>query len=245
MKIIRLKEIDSTHKFAIRMIESNSAIECGIIADVQTNGVGRCERKWESAFGNLYASIIKKIPKNEDICKISLATACAVHETVKNLLDSEKRDHLYLHWPNDIYYKNKKLSGILLAVVADWIVISIGLNIHSVSIPTAVSLDSIVGGFSVSAQRLFDSILEVLNNWLGLLQTSGFSGIREYWLRNIVGMNSEVTIKNGVDSISGIIRGIDDLGRLILETHDKELYISSGDMFLNEQKIVVNYGEKK
>ena len=245
MKIIRLKEIDSTHKLAIRMIENGSAFECGIIADVQTNGVGRCERKWESASGNLYASIIKKIPKNKDICKISLATACAVHETVKNLLDSEKKEHLYLHWPNDIYYKNKKLSGILLAVVDNWIVISVGINIHSVSIPTAVSLDSIVGGFSVSAQQLFDSVLGMLNNWLALLQTNDFSDVRKYWLRNIIGMNSEVTVKNGKDSLLGIIRGIDELGRLILECNDQKLYISSGDMFLNEQKIMVGYGEKK
>ena len=227
------------------MIESNSAIECGIIADVHTNGVGRCERKWESAPGNLYTSIIKKIPKNKDICKISLVTACAVHETVKNLLDPEKKDYLYLHWPNDIYYKNKKLSGILLAVVGDWIVISIGINIHSVSTPTAVSLDSIVGDFSVSAQPLFDSVLEMLDRWLALLQIDDFSSVRKYWLHSIVGMDSEVTIKNGSDSLSGIIRGIDDLGRLILECNDRELYISSGDMFLNEQKIMVNYGEKK
>ncbi len=245
MKIIRLKEIDSTHKLAIRMIENNSAIECGIIADVQTNGIGRCERKWESAPGNLYASIIKKIPKNKDICKISLVTACAVHETVKNLLDPEKKDHLYLHWPNDIYYKNKKLSGILLAVVDGWIVISVGVNIHSVSTPAAVSLDSIVGSLSVSAQQLFDSILEMLDRWLALLQNDDFSSVIKYWLRNIVGMDSEVTIKNGSDSLSGVIRGIDELGRLVLECSDQTLYISSGDMFLNEQKIVVGYGEKK
>ncbi len=245
MKIIKLKEIDSTHKFAMRMIESNSVFECGIIANVQTNGVGRCERKWESAPGNLYASIIKKIPLDKDICRISLATACAVHETVKNLLDLEKKDYLYLHWPNDVYYKNKKLSGILLAVVDDWIVISIGVNVHSVSIPTAVSLDSIVGGFSVSAQQLFTSILEVLSGWLDLHRVNDFSNVREYWLRNIVGLNSEVIVKNGNDSLSGIIRGIDNFGRLILETNSQRLYISSGDMFMNEQKIVVDYGEKK
>lgn len=242
MKIIKLKEIDSTHKFALRMIENNSAFECGILAEMQTNGVGRCERKWESAPGNLYSSIIKKIPPNIDICKISLATACAVHEVVKNLLNPKKKEQLYLHWPNDIYYKNKKLSGILLAVVEDWIVISIGINIHSVLVPAAVSLDSIVGGFSVSAQQLFDSVLNKLDVWLNLLQMESFSGIREYWLRNITGMNSEVTIKNGRDHLSGVIRGIDELGRLILECDDRRLYISSGDMFINEKEIVVNYG---
>ena len=239
MKIIKLKEIDSTHKLALRMIENNSAFECGIIADIQTNGVGRCERKWESAPGNLYSSIIKKIPPSVDICKISLATACAVHEAVENLIDS--KEHLYLHWPNDIYYKNKKLSGILLAVVEDWIVISVGINIHSVSAPTAVSLDSIVGGFCVSAHQLFDSVLNKLSTWLNLLQIEGFFGIREYWLRNITGMNSEVTIRNGRDSLSGIIRGIDELGRLILECNGRKIYISSGDMFMNEKEIMVKY----
>lgn len=245
MRIIKLKEVDSTHKLAIRMIENNSVFECGILADVQTNGVGRCERKWESAPGNLYASVIKKILKNKDICKISLATACAVHETIKNLLDPEKKKHLHLHWPNDIYYKNKKLSGILLAVVEDWIVISFGINIHSVPTPTAVSLDGIVGDFCISAQRLFGSVLKALDSWLNLLRIDSFSGIREYWLRNIVGMNSEVTIKNGRDHLSGIIRGIDELGRLILECNGRRLYISSGDMFVNEQEIMVNYGEKE
>ena len=224
------------------MIENGSAFECGIVADIQTNGIGRCERKWESAPGNLYSSIIKKIPKNVDICKLSLATACAVHETVKNLLESDKMDHLYLHWPNDIYYENKKLSGILLAAVEGWVVISIGINIHSVSTPTAVSLDSIVGGFSFSAQQLFDFVLNKLNIWLNLLQVENFSGIRGYWLQNIVGMNSEVTIRNGRDSLSGIIRGIDELGRLVLEYNGRKLYISSGDMFINEKEIMVNYG---
>ena len=109
MKIIKLKEIDSTHKLAVRMIENNSAFECGIIAETQTSGIGRCERKWVSAPGNLYSSIIKKLPENKDMCKISLATACAVHKTVKDFLDPEEKDNLYLHWPNDIYYKNKNL----------------------------------------------------------------------------------------------------------------------------------------
>lgn len=245
MKIIKLKEIDSTHKLAVRMIENNSAFECGIIAETQTRGIGRCERKWVSAPGNLYSSIIKKLPKNKDMCKISLATACAVHKTVRNLLDTDKKDNLYLHWPNDIYYKNKKLSGILLAVIGGWIVISVGLNIRSVSVPTAISLEKIIGVSTVSTEKTFRSILDNLNSELSLIQAGRFSDIREYWLQNIVGMNSEVTIKNGNDSLSGIVRGIDELGRLILERDEKKLYVSSGDMFENEKKIVVNYDKKK
>ncbi len=227
------------------MIENRSAFECGILADIQTNGVGRCERKWESSPGNLYSSIIKRIPKNKDICKISLATACAVHETIKDFLSPEKKDLLYLHWPNDIYYKNRKLSGILLAVVDDWIVISVGINIHSVLLPTAISLDDIIGDFDISAEQLFDSVLSRIDTWLNLLRVDNFFDIRKYWLRNITGMNTQVTIKNGRDRLFGTIRDIDELGRLVLECSDRKLHISSGDIFVNEQKIVVDYDEKK
>ena len=58
MKIIKLKEIDSTHKFALKMLESENVFECGIIAENQTNGIGRCERQWVSANGNLYSSVM-------------------------------------------------------------------------------------------------------------------------------------------------------------------------------------------
>ena len=95
---------------------------------------------------------------------------------------------------------------------------------------------------NVSVFRLFDDVLSKLDFWLRLLQKNGFDRIKKYWLKNIVGMNQNVVIKNGNDNISGIIKGIDELGRLILEHGEKIVYISSGDMFINEKNIMVNYG---
>ena len=127
-------------------------------------------------------------------------------------------------------------------MVGEWAVISVGINVHSVPVSTSVSLENIVDVKNVSVFRLFDDVLSKLDFWLRLLQKNGFDRIKKYWLKNIVGMNQNVVIKNGNDNISGIIKGIDELGRLLLEHGEKIVYISSGDMFINEKNIMVSYG---
>ena len=238
-KIIKLQEIDSTHKFALQMIDNKKAFECAIIAKHQTSGIGRCGRQWISGSGNLYTSIIRKMRVGDELGRISLATACAVHSVISTYV--QDKENLQLHWPNDIYYKNLKISGILLAVIDDWIVISIGVNIQSVEVDTAISLADINSGIELAPVNLLQDILGELDCWLSLQYISNFVCIREYWLEHMCGLNSAITVKNGKDAVTGIMNGIDDFGRLILKNDDRNLYISSGDIFINENKITVNY----
>jgi BirA family biotin operon repressor/biotin-[acetyl-CoA-carboxylase] ligase len=237
-KIIRLQSIDSTHKFAIRLVENGKAVECAIVAENQTAGIGRCGRKWESLHGNLFTSIVKKFPQNYDNGKLSLMVACAVHEAISFYIPGD----LYLHWPNDIFYKKLKLAGILIAVVDCWTIISVGVNVSSApEIGVAVSLKDVCGSGIVSAEEMLNNILVKLNKWLCAFEKFGFLCVKSYWLQYINEINCKVIVRNGSDSISGIVRGIDDFGRLILNRDDQNLLISSGDMFLNMERIVINY----
>jgi BirA family biotin operon repressor/biotin-[acetyl-CoA-carboxylase] ligase len=238
-KIIRLKTVDSTHKFALRLVESGKAMECAIIAENQTAGIGRCNRSWKSSSGNLFTSILKKLPqKNHECGKLSLLVACAVHEAISHYIPHE----LYLHWPNDIYYKKSKLAGILIAVIDCWIVISVGINVSSTpKVDVAISLRDICKQHIVSVEEIFDNVLVELDKWFNIFDVLGFSYIKNYWLQYINEINCKVIIRNGGSSISGIIRGIDDMGRLILEENHRNLLISSGDMFLNTEGITVSY----
>jgi len=235
-KIIKLRKVDSTHKFALHMIESHTPFECAIIAESQTSGMGRCGRQWVSVSGNLYSSIIRKMTLSDNVSRISLATACAVHSSI-----SKYTQDLKLHWPNDIYYKNHKISGILLTVVENWVVISVGVNIYPVEVPIAISLKDIDAEIEVSPLSLLQNILVELDRWLSLPYVNDFADIRKYWFEYMWGHDSVVTIHNGNDSEMGTIKGIDWSGRLILEKDGRNLYISSGDMFVNENNIVVNY----
>ncbi len=105
---IKFKIIDSTHKYALEMINKNKAMECIIIADEQTDGVGRGERSWLSVKGNLFASMLLNTEnhKFENFGHLSLLVACAVHESISEYLKDQSP--LTLHWPNDVYYNSKK-----------------------------------------------------------------------------------------------------------------------------------------
>ncbi|MDR3151403.1 MAG: biotin--[acetyl-CoA-carboxylase] ligase [Holosporaceae bacterium] len=243
-KIIRLNVIDSTHSHAVRMVTNGGLLAypdgCAIVADMQTAGVGRCHRRWLSPRGNLFASILTRMPEPEDFCKLSLAAGCAARETVLHF--TENPDFLKLHWPNDIYYKNRKICGILVALADNWLIISVGINVNvSPGIESAVSIKDALESADIPLPEVLCILLKNVDYWLLQLQTLDFFCVRDYWLQNINEMRGNVVIKNGRESISGIFRNLDDRGRLILERNSGErLFISSGDLFMNAETIVVS-----
>jgi BirA family biotin operon repressor/biotin-[acetyl-CoA-carboxylase] ligase len=219
------------------MIEKGKEEECAIIAENQTAGIGRGKRTWESFPGNLFASIITKLTPDYDCGKLSLTVACAVHDAVSGYVSND----LYLHWSNDIYYKKTKLAGILITVISYTAVVSVGINVNSApETNAAISLRDICCSDVVSVEKVFNDVLIKLEEWFSFFEKFGFFCIRNYWLRHINEIDCKVTVKNGSDCLSGTVRGIDDSGRLILEKDGKKLLISSGDMFLNTERITIS-----
>ena len=244
---IKFKTIDSTHKYALEMINKNKAIECMIIANEQTDGVGRGERSWLSVKGNLFASLLLNTAnyRFENFGHLSLLVACAVRDSISEYLNDESQ--LTLHWPNDVYYNSKKISGILLAKLDNWVIVSVGLNINSVpNLKTAISLaelknSGLMKGEVPSAYQLIDCFLSDFKDWISRFHDSGFSIIKEYWLHHTKEVGETITIKNGKEFLIGTFRDIDDCGRLVLDKGEKRFYVSTGDMFLNPKGIVKEY----
>src|SRR3989344_6751761 len=80
-----------------------------IIADTQTAGRGRFKRKWHSAKGGLWMSILLKTENIENMQYLTFAAAVAVVKSIKKITDLNTN----IKWPNDVHYKNRKLCGIL------------------------------------------------------------------------------------------------------------------------------------
>jgi BirA family biotin operon repressor/biotin-[acetyl-CoA-carboxylase] ligase len=231
------------------MLNQNAnLLECAIIANCQTKGIGRCNRRWISPEGNLFTSIIKKSPSYRDIGKISLTVACAVRETVAHFIGDSS--DLTLHWPNDVYYKNSKISGILIAVMGDWMVISIGINVcHAPSNLSATCMRDILLQSnrdlgSTTVMTVFNLLNTNIDSWLLVLEKLSFSCIRSYWLRNINDFKCNVVLRNGNESLCGLFYDLDECGRLILEKDGEHFVISNGDLFLNQEGILVDNEEK-
>ncbi len=247
--IINFKTIDSTHLHAIMLAEKEELEECIIVSEKQTNGIGRCGRKWISSSGNLFVSILKKtneifIKDPNELGRLSLTIACAVRETIAYYISDSK--NLCLHWPNDIYYKNEKISGILISIINDYLIISIGININSapnLESRKAISIKEILQNSKmIDASKILNILLKNIDVWIQTFKMKGFSYIKSYWLLNINEINCKIIIKNGSSSISGIFVDIDEYGRLVLEKYGKHLRISSGDLFVNQEGIIIKHG---
>lgn len=152
-EIIRLSETGSTNNY-IRQILAKRALPEGslVITDFQTSGRGQAGNSWESESGkNLTFSLViypEVIAANEQFL-ISQITALSIKETL-----SEYVEGIRIKWPNDIYWNDRKICGMLIendlaGSVIHCSICGIGINInqkefHS-NAPNPVSLTQITG----------------------------------------------------------------------------------------------------
>ena len=149
----KVKEITSTNDYLAHLCKESKAKEFyTVIAESQTKGKGQRGNSWESEAGkNLTFSTVlypTALEANKQFC-LSMLAALACHEALDNYIDG-----FSIKWPNDIYWKDKKIGGILIEneLEGKYIVqtiIGIGLNInqevfHS-DAPNPVSLKQILG----------------------------------------------------------------------------------------------------
>ena len=137
-----------------------------IYAGYQTAGRGQTGNSWESEKGkNLICSIL--LPPNKNLYFLNIAVSVAI----LRLLD----EPLTIKWPNDIYWKDKKLAGILLenAIIGNevkYTIAGIGLNVNQTEFvsdaPNPVSLKQITGkeyAIDQLMQDLLEAVHKVLN----------------------------------------------------------------------------------
>ncbi|MBO7247592.1 MAG: biotin--[acetyl-CoA-carboxylase] ligase [Bacteroidaceae bacterium] len=126
--------------------------------DYQTAGRGQKGNSWESEGGkNLLFSILihpENVMASKQFC-LSEAISLAVVDTLKRVLSDESLSKdVAVKWPNDIYWKDKKIAGILIendlvgCNIRDCI-IGVGLNVNQEKFvsdaPNPVSLYNISG----------------------------------------------------------------------------------------------------
>ena len=109
-----------------------------VVADYQTGGRGQRGNSWISAKGkNLLFSLLI-YPKNVFAKTNSLSAHCFAGN--KNTLDRFTHD-ICIKWPNDMYWKDKKIAGILIendlkGNKIENTIIGIGLNLNQEIFPS-------------------------------------------------------------------------------------------------------------
>ena len=134
-KVLFLSQCHSTNDMAADLLKEKPQIEgTTIITKNQTQGRGQRGNIWESEPGkNVTFSVILKpttIPTQNQF-QLHLITTLAIYQTLFPILGKE----LKIKWPNDIYYRDRKLGGILIenALKGSHIensIVGIGINVN-------------------------------------------------------------------------------------------------------------------
>lgn len=135
MKFINFKEIGSTNEYVRRDLRVKEFE--AVVAEKQTNDRVKRGNLWISDKGGAFFSFWTE-DKYELQDKIEMFSCYVVSEVLKEYIkeSSEKtsedeREHLKFKWPNDIYYKDEKISGVFCDKVRDRIIIGIRINVNN------------------------------------------------------------------------------------------------------------------
>ncbi len=159
MNIHLLNKANSTNQYLKEYIEREGRPEslyC-IVAEDQTEGRGQQGNTWFSKKGDsltfsFYLGCGALEPRKQFV--VSEFVAYGLYKTIKRYLTEEQGRLVKIKWPNDIYYGDQKLAGILIehsitGSKIDHSIIGVGINLNQTSfpdnLPNPISLKMITG----------------------------------------------------------------------------------------------------
>ena len=230
LKILHFDEINSTNVYLYdKMAEKTDISDMVVAASHQTAGRGMDKNRWESEAGkNLLFSIALNVNylAAENQFKISQAVSVAIVETLSQFIDNQQ---LFIKWPNDIYFGDKKLAGMLIQNTIEGrmmgvSIIGIGLNVNQIGfskdIPNPISIKQITGK-DFNLENLLNLLITNIKNAVESLRlVTNQEDINQKYVEKSYrfGIWAEYFYQNKVKILK--IKGFDKYGRLLL--YDKE-----------------------
>ena len=238
-------QIDSTNAYLQRQQPECDIRNWVVSADEQTAGKGMGNNGWESEIGkNLTFSLaldMSFLPAERQFL-LSEAVPLGILEVLDGLLSdsfegidsnrtasarnnmsSKPAEKLSIKWPNDIFYENRKLAGILInstikANMMDVSIIGIGLNVNQMHFqewPThPISLKMIMGK-EYALQPLLEQIAEHIIIKVEQLKSDS-TFIEQDYLKRLFRYHTWADYEVDGKILRLFMIGIDPFGRLML-----------------------------
>jgi len=219
------RSLPSTNKKAETLIRSGS--DPGnflVFSDLQTGGIGRKDNIWYSPPEGIWMTVaLYSLPFKSGL---TIFTGICIHKAILDYLTTDLRleipsDCLKIKWPNDIYWKDKKVCGILSNYLDNWKyhIIGVGINTNNNEFPpqlkdTAAALKSIYKhniDNQILMKRIFDRIREELPAFIEDALDL------DYYNKNSLLIHRNIELDTDFDKFSGESLGINKSGALILK----------------------------
>ena len=228
---VRLKQVDSTNNYLKQLASNSKPLPEGtvIMAENQYAGRGQQQNGWFAQPGkNLTFSILLKpfFLKITDQFDLVRAISLGVFDALQPL----SGPLLKIKWPNDIYYGEKKLGGMLIENMIQGgqiknTIAGIGLNVNQDNfpdwLPNAISLKQILHT-DYDLETLLSEICGHVEGWYLKLKAGKIDDIRNLYLSRLYWLGEQRTFKAKDGLFKGTIRSVAHSGILKVENNNRE-----------------------
>lgn len=208
------------------MVQSPNITEgTTIIANFQTAGKGQRGNSWESQEGkNLMFSVILKpsflSPKEQ--FQLNITISLAVSEFLTTYLGKK----IKVKWPNDIFFEDKKICGILIqnfikSSTIETSVVGIGININQIEFSEgkATSLAKVLAK-EFDRNILVNEFLEILEKNYLQLRNGEIKSLKNRYVESLYKRDEASFYKTKEKVFKGMIIGIDEIGQLMIKENE-------------------------
>jgi len=236
--ILYYTRIDSTNAVAKRLAQQGAAEGTLVIADEQTAGRGRLDRRWLAPTGTslLFSLIFRPDLEVGRIQGLTMICGLGVREAIREVTGLPAQ----LKWPNDIMLHGRKAGGILTEMSAsiehlDYVIVGIGLNVNLdiTALPAEFNATSLRHelGQPVSRVKLLQRALVHIEKRYYALQ-AGQWPVRE-WAAALETIGQRIKLHTIRGVWQGVAEDVDDDGALLLRLNNGQLIrVLVGDITL-------------
>jgi BirA family transcriptional regulator, biotin operon repressor / biotin---[acetyl-CoA-carboxylase] ligase len=211
-----------------------------VVANEQTSGRGRMDRKWFTPPDSALAMSLILRPSSIERAHPARTTgllALSLSESLRKLGLSPQ-----IKWPNDVLLGGRKVAGILVESTwigenPDAIVLGMGVNVLSASVPPAdqvlfpaTSIEAELGG-PVERLKLLQDILTSVLAWRPRLGTEAF--LNE-WEASLAFRGQQVQVQGSSGGpVNGELIGLNlDASLRLIGEHGKSVTVQFGEVHL-------------
>lgn len=238
-----LQSVDSTNNYVKRLAADGGEEGVVVVSEEQTAGKGRLGRHFESPKKTgIYMSILLR-PKfsAEKSLAITTIAAVAVARAIEDVTGYDTR----IKWVNDIYLRGRKVVGILTEASVnfenaglEYAVTGIGINVQYPEGGFPEEIKHIAGAIFTeecaddTRCRIVARILDYFFDYYDRMPNNSY--IEEYRRRSLL-TGRDIAFTEGEVSKTGLVKGIDDECRLIVQMPDGEIrHFSTGEVSIKK-----------
>ena len=219
--VVRLVETGSTNDDLVRMARDGAPAGTVLVADHQTAGRGRLDRRWEAPPGtNLLASLLLR-PTDRALHHCTWTVALAARSACATVAGVSPD----LKWPNDLLVDGRKLAGLLAESVDGAVVVGIGLNVGwAPDGATCLAASS-------SARPSPIDVLAAMLPEIDRLASGGTGALAAEYRAALATIGMDVRVeRTALAPLLGRAVGVLDDGRLVVATADGDVAVAAGDV---------------